>query len=38
MLRLRGSREVEEGGPEEPKREKLRYSLSAVMILAFIIF
>lgn len=34
MLRLRGSTEEEEGGPEEPRRGMLRYSRSAVTMLA----
>jgi hypothetical protein len=38
MLRLRGSREEEEGGPEEPRLEMLRYSRSAVMLLASRVF
>jgi hypothetical protein len=38
MLRLRDSREVEEDGPEEPRREMLHYFRSAVMLLASIVF
>ena len=38
MLRLRGSTEEEEGGPEEPRRGMLRYSRSAVATLASKVF